>query len=163
MGIFMRYGNIKGDSTQRGFEGKDGWMNLHDFGWSMQRNFAPDQVGRALNREAAQAQANEITISKDVDHASGEILQAATTDHKGQICEIVFLRTGNPGDAYLKFTLTDTLLKELTLNSGTPERPTEHLTLSFTKVEIECKTLDEANLLEDTMHIEYNIATGEGS
>jgi type VI secretion system secreted protein Hcp len=162
MGIYMRYGSVKqGDSTQRGFEGKDGWMNVHDFGWSMQRNFAKDQVGRALNREATQAQAGDITVSKDVDHASGSILQAATTGYKGETCEIVFLRTGNPGDPYLKFTLSDTLVKTLNL-SGQSERPMEHLTLSFTKVEIECKTLDESNVSEDTMRINYNIATGEG-
>lgn len=162
MGIFMRFGNIKGDSTQRGFEGKDGWMNLHDFKWSMERKFAKDQVGRALNRESAQAQAKEITVSKDVDHASGELLQAATTDYRGQTCEIVFLRTGNPGEPYLKFTLSETLLKALTLSPGATERPSERMTLAFTKVEIECKTLDEANLLDQTMRIEYNVATGEG-
>ena len=58
MGIYMRFDNgnpIKGDSTQQGFEGKDGWMNLTSFEWGLDRAFAKDQVGRASNREAAQA------------------------------------------------------------------------------------------------------------
>lgn len=159
MGIYMRYGNIQGDATQQGFEG---WINITSFQWSLERKFAKDQVGRAFNREAAQAHVREVIVSKEVDNSSGEILKNVSTAYKGEKCEIVFLRTGNPGDTYLKFTLTDTLMQNLALNSGAPERPVETLVLDFTELEIEVKILDEANVSEDTMHITYNVATGVG-
>jgi len=155
----MKYGTIEGDATQQGF---DGWINIHRFDWGLERQFAKDQVGRAFNREAAQAHVREIVVTKEVDNSSGALLEAASTGFKGEKCEIVFLRTGNPGETYLKFTLTDTLLQELALSGGHPERPMEKLTLDFTELEIEVKVLDEANITEDTMRINYNIATGAG-
>jgi type VI secretion system secreted protein Hcp len=159
MAIYMKLGQIKGDATQQGFAG---WMNIESFGWGLERTFAKDQVGRAFNREAAQAHVKEIHVTKDVDHASGELLKLASTGYKGEHCEIVFLRTGNPGEPYLKFTLKDTLLKELTVISSNSERPQERLGLDFTELEIEVKVIDEANVAEDTMRINYNIATGQG-
>lgn len=159
MAIYMKLGNIKGDATQQGFEG---WINIESFDWSLARVFAKNQTGRAANREGAQAEMKEITVTKDVDHSSGEILKLASTGFKGERCEIVFLRTGNPGEPYLKFTLTDTLLKELDVFSLTSERPVEKMTLNFTELEIEVKVIDEANVSEDTMRISYNAATGQG-
>jgi type VI secretion system secreted protein Hcp len=159
MGIYMKYGSIEGDATQQGFEG---WVNCHHFEWGLHRDFAEDQVGRSFNREAAQAQMRRCILLKEVDHSSGEFLKTATTAFKGEKCEIVFVRTGNPGEAYLKFTLTDTLISKLNVQSGQPERPIEQLELDFTELEIECKTLDETNVSEETMRISYNAATGQG-
>ena len=167
MGIYMRFDNgnpIKGDSTQQDFEGKDGWMNLTSFKWGLDRTFAKDQVGRALNREGAQAHVTEVTVSKDVDASSGALLEAATIDFKGKECEIAFLRTGNPGERYMLLKLKNTLIQKLNVSSqGENQRPQEELVLDFTYVDIEVKVLNEANRQEDKMHITYDIATGVGS
>ena len=166
MGIYMRFDNgnpIKGDSTQQDFEGKDGWMNLTSFKWGLDRIFAKDQVGRAFNREAAQATVHPVSVTKDIDASSGALLEAATIDFKGKECEIAFLRTGNPGEKYLHFTLKNTLIKNLKVTGQGDQRPKEDLVLDFTHVDIEVKTLDEANIDGATMHITYDIATGEGS
>jgi type VI secretion system secreted protein Hcp len=167
MGMYMRFdkgSNIKGDSTQQGFEGTKGWMNLTYFEWGLDRAFAKDQVGRAFNREAAQAHVHEVTVTKDIDASSGSLLEAATIDFKGKECEIAFLRTGNPGEKYLKFTLQNTLIKKLHVSSeGADQRPKETLLLDFTNVDIEVQTLDEANKDGVVMHITYDIATGVGS
>lgn len=159
MGIYMKYGSIEGDATQQGFEG---WVNCHHFEWGLHRDFSEDQVGRSFNREAAQAKMGTCTLFKEADHSSGEFLKTATTAFKGEKCEIVFVRTGNPGEPYLKFTLTDALIAKLAIQSGSPERPIEQITLDFTEVEIECKTLDATNVSEETMRINYNAATGQG-
>jgi type VI secretion system secreted protein Hcp len=167
MGMYMRFDNgsdIKGDSTQQGFEGKDGWMNLNFFKWGLDRKFAKDQVGRAFNREAAQAHVREVVVRKEVDASSGALLEAATIDFKGKECEIAFLRTGNPGEKYLLFKLKNTLIKNLNVTSeGDNQRPREEIVLDFTHVDIEVKVLNEANMPGNNMHITYDIATGMGS
>jgi type VI secretion system secreted protein Hcp len=155
----MKYGSIQGDATQKGYEG---WINLTTFDWGLERHFAKDQTGRAFNREATQAQMQRCTVSKEVDHSSGAILEAVATHFKSEKCEIVFLRTGNPGEPYLTFTLTDALISKLDVVLSAPERPTEKLEIDFTELEIECKTLDESNVSEDTMRITYSTATGVG-
>jgi type VI secretion system secreted protein Hcp len=160
MGIYMKFGNIQGDATQKDFEG---WINLSHFDWSLERRFAEDQVGRSHNREAAQAQIHQCQIRKDVDGSSGQILQTATTEFKGQKCEIVFVRTGNPGETYLKFTLTDALFAKLDVAAQGQQRPVETIMIDFTEVEIECKTLGESNQMEERIIVNYNAATGIGS
>jgi type VI secretion system secreted protein Hcp len=161
MAIYMKYGEeIKGDATQAGYEG---WINLSSFDWGLERHFAGDQTGRALNREASQAQVKRCHVTKDVDHSSGAILKTVATHFKSEKCTIVFVRTGNPGEAYLTFTLTDALISNLAVSSGSPERPTEKLEIDFTELEIECKTLAEDNTSEENMRITYSTATGVGS
>src|SRR5690349_9346692 len=146
MGIYMRYDNgnsIQGDATQQGFEG---WINLHSFSWDMSRTFKKD-TGRAFNREGAQAHVGRVTVTKEVDHASGQILKTACTEHKGKTVEIAFVRTGDPGDPYLKFTLTDTLFQHLNLKGGQrgSARPTELIILDFTELLVETVVLREDN------------------
>jgi type VI secretion system secreted protein Hcp len=102
------------------------------------------------------------TVTKEADSCSGEILRTATTEFKGQDCHIVFLRTGNPGEPYLQFTLRDALIANLSI-APSSDRPTETITIDFIKVEIECKTTDEANTREDNMIVTYDSSTGIGS
>jgi type VI secretion system secreted protein Hcp len=159
MGIYMKYGEIQGDATQQGFEG---WVNLSHFHWDLTRVFATDQVGRSLNREASQAQMGACQVKKEADSSSGQILETATTEFKGKPCEIAFVRTGNPGETYLSFKLTDALIKQLDVGMEGPERPTETILIDFTEVEIKTKTLNESNNGEDPMTITYDQATGVG-
>jgi type VI secretion system secreted protein Hcp len=159
MAIYMKFGKIQGDATQSGY---DGWINIRSFNWGLTRNFAPDQVGRSFNREAAQAQIAQCTVTKDADASSGDIMKAAATEFKGQDCQIVFVRTGNPGEAYLSFTLSDAVVANLDVYTQGGERPIESIMIDFTKLKIECKTLDEANVNEDNMIITYDAATGIG-
>jgi type VI secretion system secreted protein Hcp len=159
----MRYdnGSIQGDATQKGFEG---WINLHNFSWKMHRAFTKE-TGRAYNREGAQAHVDRVVVIKEVDHASGQILKTACTEHKGKTVEIAFVRTGDPGDPYLKFTLTDTVFQNLQVmgtRSGDVVRPTEQITLDFTELLIETVILKEDNSGEAPCKVTYNIATGLG-
>ncbi|HEY1795238.1 MAG TPA: type VI secretion system tube protein Hcp [Stellaceae bacterium] len=159
MGIYMKYGEIQGDATQKDYEG---WINLDHFEWSLERKFALDQVGRAFNREAAQAQMHHCLVKKAADASSGKLLQTATTEFKGQTCHIAFVRTGNPGDWYLKFKLTDALIANLDVGTQGNERPIESITINFTEIEIHTKTLNETNNGEDPLTITYDSATGIG-
>src|ERR1700691_4428851 len=102
------------------------------------------------------------TERKNVDSSSGSILQTATTEFKGQKCEIAFVRTGNPGETYLHFTLTDALIAQLDVATQGGERPIETIKIDFTELEIQTKTLNEANNGEDPMTITYDAATGVG-
>jgi type VI secretion system secreted protein Hcp len=161
MGLYMRYdnGSIQGDATQKGFEG---WINLHSFSWKMSRAFTKD-TGRAFNREGAQAHVDRVVVTKEVDHASGQILKTACTEHKGKTVEIAFVRTGDPGDPYLKFTLTDTVFQNLQLSGPRDSvRPTEQITLDFTELLVETVVLKEDNTGEAPLKVTYNIATGLG-
>jgi type VI secretion system secreted protein Hcp len=159
MGIYMKFGNIRGDATQDGFEH---WINIKTFEWdeAVHRDIKT-QTGKGRNREAAQPHVSNITVTKEVDHASGPLYKSLCATPKAYECKIAFVRTGEGGDTYLEYTLTDTLLAGVDIN-GKDDRALEKWRLDFTEIEIEVKQLDEANVSQAPFHFKYNLATGKG-
>ena len=153
MAIYMQYKGIDGDATQSGF--KD-WIKLESFQLGVGRGITT-QTGAALNREAHEPTVSEITVTKLLDKASGPLLQHVCTEKKGQDCKIAFVTTGDPGEKYLEYTLTNTLVSGLSLSSG-GDRPVESISLNFTKLEIEVKPLDPDNTAEGPFKFAYDIA-----
>ena len=159
MGIYMKFGDIKGDATQEGFQH---WINITRFDWGPAVNRdIKTETGRGRNREAAQPHVSNIAIVKEVDHSSGPLYKSLCTVPKAQECKIAFVRTNEGGDTYLEYTLTDTLLAGVEI-AGDHDRATETWHLDFTEVEIEVKQLDEANVSQSPFHFKYNLATGKG-
>ena len=161
MGMYWKHEGVDGDATQKGFQG---FSNVHQFSWEMKRSFAGDQTGRAHNREGAQAFVGRVTLTKEVDHASGQIMKTACTEHRGKASEIAFVRTGDPGDPYLKFTLKNTLLQNLKVmgQGRDAQRPVEQIVLDFTDVEINAVVLGEDNTSEQPITVTYSIGSGTG-
>jgi type VI secretion system secreted protein Hcp len=163
----MKYGDIAGDATQEGFEH---WINIKSFSWgggqpSVERKIRTD-TGRSRNREHAQPHIKDIVITKEADHATGLLLKALCTVPQAKECKIAFVRTGEGGDKYLEYSLTDALLAGVSLKNFSsphgPDRPTEDWTINFTEIEVEVKQLDEANVSQPPFHFKYNLATGKG-
>jgi len=158
MGIYMKYGTIKGDATQDRFEK---WINIVGFDWgpAVHRHIKTE-TGKGRNREGAQPEISHIKVTKEVDHASGPLYKALVATPKAEECIIAFVRTDEGGDTYLQYTLTDTLLAGLELN-GQGDRAQETWHLDFTAFEVEIKQLDEANVSQAPFHFKYNLATGK--
>jgi type VI secretion system secreted protein Hcp len=159
MGIYMKYGDIKGDATQDGFLH---WINVSSFSWANAvTRIIKTQTGKGRNREQGQPEVKQITINKEVDHASGPLYKSLVTVPQAKECTIAFVRTDEGGESYLEFKLTDTLLAKLNL-TGEGERAIETWTLDFTRVKISVKQLSEANVSSSAFHFEYDLATGKG-
>jgi len=159
MGIYMKYGDIKGDATQTGFEH---WINITQFQWNnaVSRDIKT-QTGRGRNREQSQPHIRRITVTKEVDHASGPLYKSLVTVPQAKHCTIAFVRTDEGGETYLEYNLHDTLLQHLQL-IGDGDRAAEQWTLDFTKVKVSVKQLSEANVASGPFHFEYDLATGKG-
>jgi type VI secretion system secreted protein Hcp len=159
MGIYMKYGEIKGDATQEGFEH---WINITSFHWDAVTRDIKTSTGKGRNREQSQPHVKRITIDKEVDHASGPLYKSLVTVPLAKECRIAFVRTDEGGETYLEYTLTDTLLQQLRLH-GDGDRAGETWTLDFTKIKVSVKQLSEANVASGPFHFEYNLATGKGN
>ena len=158
MGIYMKYGDIKGDATQDGFEH---WINIPGFSWEAVFRQIRTETGKGRNREQSQPHVKRIRVQKEVDHASGPLYKSLVTVPTAQECTIAFVRTDEGGETYLEYTLHDTLLQNLTL-SGEGDRAVETWVLDFTKIKISVKQLSEANVSSGPFHFEYDLATGKG-
>jgi type VI secretion system secreted protein Hcp len=157
MAIYLNYNSlgIKGDVTQG--DHKD-WIALHSFQWGVGRGIS-SAVGNLKNREASEPSVSEVTVTKDLDQASPLLCQDDLINKKGVPIVIDFVRTGDKGDdVYLKLTLTNTLISGYSLSSG-GDKPSESLTLNFTKFEYSYTGMKEDGTPDTPNKFIYDMAT----
>jgi type VI secretion system secreted protein Hcp len=131
MPIYMQYGSsIKGDVTSKGHES---WISISSFQWGLGRAITTSQ-GSAENRTATGASVSEITVTKNLDPASGDLMQDMLKGSLKTDVQIDFTETKD-NNVYLSFKLTNTGISGISASSG-GDRPTESVSLNFTKIAI---------------------------
>lgn len=133
MAIFMEYdgGGIKGDATA---ESHTDWITLQSFQFGVGRGIA-SPVGSAENREASTASVSEIVVTKSMDAASGPLWQELVKNTTGKPVTIDFTSTsGGADNTFMYVKLENTLVSGMSFSSG-GDRPSESLSLNFTKIE----------------------------
>jgi type VI secretion system secreted protein Hcp len=171
MGIYMKFGNVVGDATQyvnkdnSGVEkivfaglrvfagdasaakmlGETGWIPLKSFAWHASRSIT---TRAGDGRGPVSPNLDEVTVDKEVDGSSGSLLEKFHQDKDGVDCTILFVRTGEPGEVYLRYKLKATLIKDIHVTSDKEGRPNEKLVLNFTEIELAVWRIDENNEAE---------------
>jgi type VI secretion system secreted protein Hcp len=134
--IFMKFGPISGDVTEKGFTGD---IELNSFQWGVSRTIGNPTPG-STDRPSSSPSVLEITITKMMDKTSPLLLQALLQGQSTSEVDIFFVHLGaalgKPGQnvTYAEYVLSNVLVSSDTVSSG-GERPTESLTLNFTKVQ----------------------------
>jgi type VI secretion system secreted protein Hcp len=162
MPIFMNYKNIPGDV---GSQGHDNWIELESFEWGVGRGIH-NGCGSGRDRESTTPSVNEITVSKDNDSASSNLLRASLglpPAGEGQDVQIDFCKTDTSDpEPYLMVTLKNALVSSWAISSS-GDRPTETLTLNFTFVEFKTITMDAANGTSKPDPTQYDLTKQKGS
>jgi type VI secretion system secreted protein Hcp len=153
MAIFMKYGTENGEVTATGY--KD-WVELHSFQWGVGRGISAG-VGGGSKREASAPSVSEITVSKTLDSFSPIALKEAIGG-KGVTVKIDITRTDNAGKhvAFQKYVLEGTMISGYSLSSG-GDRPSESISLNFTKVDNEYLKIDDKFASNTTGHFIYDL------
>jgi type VI secretion system secreted protein Hcp len=112
------------------------------------------------NRESSHASVSEIVITKTTDSASPKLFTESASGAKGKKVEIHFVSTGDPGLTYLQYTLDDTLISGYSVSSG-GDRPSESISLNFTKVEFKMTPYDDTNTAGTPITVNYDLATAK--
>jgi type VI secretion system secreted protein Hcp len=135
--IYMKYEGIDGDVTAKGFEGD---IQLNSFQWGVGRGISAPTAGGA-GREASAPSVSEIVVTKKFDSSSVPLIQEAFTGNGADV-EIDFVTQAPKGDSqiYLKLDLADVLISGYSMSSG-GDRPSESLSLNFTKISISSLTI----------------------
>lgn len=130
MPIYMKYGDIAGDVTEKSHTG---WIEVHSFQWGIGRGIS-SPVGGSTDREASAPSVSEIVVTKDQDIASAKLIEAGLVG-EGVAVQFDFVKT-NKGELeqYIQITLTNCMISGISMSSG-GDRPTESVSLNFTKVE----------------------------
>jgi type VI secretion system secreted protein Hcp len=159
MAIYMKMAGVDGDVDTKGYEK---WIQVNSFQWGVGRGIGSPKSS-AADRESSEASVSEVTVSKTLDESTTNLLRQALWG-KGKKVEFNFTRTGDDKTQipYLKFVLTNVLLSGFSMSSG-GDRPSESVSLNFTKVEI--SNLDSKATNEDGSpdRFEYDLSTGVGA
>lgn len=134
MPIYMEYkangAAIKGDVTAEGYVDQ---IEIFSFQWGIGRG-VDSAMGSSKNRQASAPSISEVVITKALDDSTAKILEEAL-DGKDATVTISFVRTGSPAVLYLKYILQKVIMSGYSISSG-GDRPSESISLNFTKVEI---------------------------
>lgn len=157
MAIFLKYGAIKGETTQ--LTHKE-WIEVNSFQFGVGRGISSG-VGGGSKREASAPSVSEIVVTKTMDIASPLLLKDAIGG-KAVVAKIEITQTDNSGKhvAFQKYILTDTLISGYSLSSG-GDRPSESLSLNFAKIDSEYLSINDKFESTTTGHVIYDIAKAE--
>jgi type VI secretion system Hcp family effector len=149
----MKYGSIKGDATQAGFEG---WINVHHFEWKVNWQITTRAGVHGNTRDAKRPKFDEFTIKKETDSASTDLLAALCTSNKPENCTITFVRTGgfdipliglHIPDKYVEFQFNGALITHFdTLGVTEAQRPIEGFNFNFTEFKLDVWSLEQENV-----------------
>jgi type VI secretion system secreted protein Hcp len=130
MPIYMNYNSIPGDATA---EGHEKWIELNSCQWGVGRGIS-SPTGASADRESSAPSVSEIVVTKSTDVSSPKVLNEAYQG-EGQKVQIDFCKTDKGKlEVFLTLNLENTMISGYSVSSG-GDRPTESLSLNFTKVE----------------------------
>ncbi|MEO3999640.1 type VI secretion system tube protein Hcp [Mesorhizobium sp. CAU 1732] len=154
MPIYLQIDTIQGDATQ---EQHRKWMDIEAIHWDVTRNMNTS-AGSAANREASEPSVSEVVLTKVSDSSSVKLFQEACSGRTGKRAVIHLVTTGSPGETYIEYALTNTLIASYSVDS-TGDRPIETIRLNFTKMEVKYTPSGDDNAAQSPMIASYDLAT----
>jgi type VI secretion system secreted protein Hcp len=157
MAIFMNYGTIKGETTQTTHKE---WIEVSSFQFGVGRGISMG-VGGGSKREASAPSVSEIVVTKTFDISSPLLFKEAIGG-KAVDVKIELTQTDNSGKhvSFQKYVLNGTLISGYNVSSG-GDRPSESISLNFSKIDSEYLNIDDKFNAKTTGHVIYDIGKSE--
>jgi type VI secretion system secreted protein Hcp len=153
MPVYVQYGDIKGNVTA---EGHTEWVDASSCQWGVGRGIG-SPTGRSANREASAPSISEVVITKEMDKSSYRWLEQGLQG-EGVTCTIHFCKTdAGKLETYAEYILDNCLVSGYSVSSG-GDRPTESISINFTKIQFMFTEMGIANATADTPRVFYDIA-----
>ncbi|MBM3982798.1 MAG: type VI secretion system tube protein Hcp [Planctomycetes bacterium] len=115
------------------------------------------QYGPKADREASAPAVSEIVVTKSMDKSSFAFMQEALIG-KGIPATIHFVRTADRElQTYIEYKLENCIISGYSVSSG-GDRPTENISINFTKIEYLFVELGIDNANKETPRIFYDLA-----
>lgn len=158
MAIYLKLEGIDGNATHADHQK---WLDVGSLQWGVGRAISTP-AGSSANREASEPSISEVSITKEMDASSPHFMIEACVGDKGKKCEIHLVSTGSPGRTYATYVLTNTLVSGYSMSSG-GDRPSETISLNFTKIEYKYIPSGDANDLGSPIAVGYDLSTTKKS
>jgi len=153
MPIYMNYDGIDGDTTA---DGHAKWIELNSFQWGVGRGIS-SPTGGSMDRESSAPSVSEIVVTKAQDVATTKLLDEALQG-EGKKVQIDFCKTDKGKlETYMQYVLENTLISGYSISSG-GDRPSESLSLNFTKIEFKNTEMGKDNKGGASAAVTYDIS-----
>jgi type VI secretion system secreted protein Hcp len=157
MPIYLKFGTVAGSVTE---DKHKNWIECNSFQFGVGRGIS-SPTGSQKDRDASAPSFSEIVLSKSQDEASLKLFEASFGGSEAQDAEIHFVRTENKGvDVYLKYKLTDVLISGYSVSSG-GDRPSESISLNYSKIEFTQDTFDPKNKSKQSATTGYDLGAAK--
>ncbi|BCH35554.1 hypothetical protein MesoLjLc_74840 [Mesorhizobium sp. L-8-10] len=154
MAIYLKYEGIDGEATH---DKHQKWIDVSSLQFGVGRGISTP-TGAAANREASEPSISEVVVTKQLDGSSTALFTESATGAVGKKVEIHLVNTGSPGNTYVEYTLTNALISGYSLSSG-GDRPTESISINFTKIEYKHIPYDDKNKAGTPVTVSYDLST----
>ena len=154
MAIYLKYEGIDGEATH---DTHKKWIDVQSLSFGTGRGISTP-AGSTANREASEPNISEVVISKLLDGSSPKLFTESVTGTAGKKVEIHLVSTGNPGNTYVEYVLTNALISGYSVSSG-GDRPSESLSINFTKIEFKFIPYDSNNKAGTPVTVSYDLST----
>jgi type VI secretion system secreted protein Hcp len=158
MAIYVKIDGIDGDATH---DKHKSWLDVESLQWGVGRAVMTPS-GSAQNREASEPAISEVTLTKKMDRASANLFKEACTGNAGKKVTIDLVTTSSPGLTYMTYELTNALVSGYSVSTG-GDRPSESVSLNFTKIEMKYTTFDSKNNPAQNYPASYDLSTTKSS
>ena len=155
MTIFMKVDGIDGVGTAKGHEK---WIPCKTFQYAVGRSISAS-VGATADREASKPVISEVTVTTDMDESSPMMFVEACVGKAKKILIDLCTTGSDEIDAYCQYELEDCMVTGYSVVSD-GERPSEHITLSFTKITMKYIPHDKAGKPLSPIPAGYDAVTG---
>lgn len=154
MAIYLKYEGIEGEATH---DKHQKWIDVSSLQFGIGRGISTPS-GSTANREASEPSVSEVVITKAMDGASPKLFTESATGAVGKKVEIHLVSTGSPGNTYVEYILTNSLISGYSVSSG-GDRPTESVSINFTKMEYKFIPYDDKNKAGTPVSVSYDLAS----
>lgn len=156
MPIYMKYEGIDGNVTAKGHEK---WIEINSAQWGVGRGIS-GVIGRTADREASTPSVSEFVITKLMDETTPKLFTESVVG-TGKKVEFHLCTTGDNVQPYMEYILTDCMISGMSTSSG-GDRPSESLSLNFTKIEMKYKVYDKGGKVGTQIPAMYDLTTAAG-
>jgi len=156
MPVYMKIEGIDGNVTSKGHEN---WIDVQSLQWGVGRAIS-SAIGTSADREASKPSISEVTVTTLME-ASSPMLFTEACVGKSKKVQIDLCTTGTDAlETYMSYELEDCMVSGYSVSGNGDTRPTENLSLSFTKVTMKFTPYDKAGKPQSPIPAGYDMVTG---
>lgn len=131
MAIFLKMDGVDGESTDDRHHGE---IELSSWAFGVSNSGTTHMGGGGAG--AGKASFTDVSVTKSVDAATPALLLAAASGKRVKTATVTARKAGADPFEYLTVVLVDVLVTGCSVGGDGEEPPTEHVTLSFGKVQL---------------------------